>query len=66
MLANILKSKIDKELSFGLGKIIIEALPKVPLKNLQMSDCDNDSTMLSINTPQITPLSSPKNTLKVK
>lgn len=31
-----------------------------------MSDYDNDSTMFSINTPQITPLSSPKNALKVK
>ena len=32
LLGNLLKAKIAKELSFGLGKIIIHSLPKVSFK----------------------------------
>lgn len=33
-LANVIKSKINKELSFGLGKIMMEGLPKFPFKKI--------------------------------
>jgi len=41
LLANIFKAKINKELSFGLGKIMLEALPKSSPYKINEGDTDN-------------------------
>lgn len=62
-LSNVIKSKVNKELSFALGKIMMQGVPKFPFKKPQLFDNDNESCFYStqVSSPNVTPMSTPKN-----
>lgn len=63
LLANILKTKITKQLEEGFGKIMIEGLPRVSYNKFQLFKGDTESSYFS--TTMCTPESTPKNSFKI-